>query len=89
MPEKERKRLPQHPIQGQGLGLGLGLGETLLMDALNRTLAIAETDLGIHAVEVVAIDQKAVSFYSRYGFQPLLDETLHMYLSMKKIRYLA
>lgn len=97
IPEKERKRLPRHPIPIVHIGRlavcrttqGQGLGETLLMDALNRTLAIAETDLGIHAVEVVAIDHKVVSFYSRHDFQSLLDDTHHMYLSMKKIRNLT
>lgn len=96
LPEKERKRLPRHPVPVVHIARlavcqsaqGQGLGETLLMDALNRTFAIAESDLGIHAVEVVAIDGKAVSFYSRFGLQSLLDDNQHMYLSMKIIRNL-
>ena len=96
LPENLRKHLPRHPVPVVHLGrLAVcqsaqrqGLGETLLMDALNRTLSIADSDLGIHAVEVVAIDDKAVSFYSSYGFQSLLDDSQHMYLSIKIIRSL-
>lgn len=94
--EKERKRLPRHPVPVVHLGrLGVcksvqaqGLGEALLMDALQRILAISDNEIGIYAVEVVAIDDRAASFYARYGFQSLLDNTLHMYLPMKILKQL-
>ncbi len=42
--------------------------------------------LGIHAVEVDAIDAAAKSFYEKFGFVPLLDDELHLYLPMATIR---
>lgn len=36
---------------------GQGSGEALLIDALQRILAISEKDIGIYAAEVVAIDE--------------------------------
>ena len=46
---------------------GQGLGAALLVDALERCLTLAEA-LGVHAVEVDAIDSVAKSFYEKYGF---------------------
>jgi GNAT superfamily N-acetyltransferase len=63
---------------------GRGLGKRLLLDALRRTLAIAQS-VGIHAVEVVAIDDAARNFYLKYGFSPLLDDANHLYLPIKTI----
>jgi hypothetical protein len=42
--------------------------------------------LGIHAVEVDAIDQQARAFYAKYGFVPLLDNELHLFLPVATIR---
>jgi hypothetical protein len=42
--------------------------------------------LGIHAVEVSAIDQKARDFYLKYGFLPLQDNDLHLLLSIATIQ---
>ncbi len=36
--------------------------------------------LGIHAVEVNAIDEQAKAFYEKYGFVPLLDNAFHLSL---------
>jgi hypothetical protein len=41
--------------------------------------------LGIHAVVVDAIDQKAKAFYEKYQFMPLLDSELHLYLPVATI----
>lgn len=75
LPEEDRKRLPRHPVPVVHIGWlavcrsvqRLGLGEILLMDALAKSLKLANSELGVFAVEVVAIDEKAVSFYERYG----------------------
>ena len=66
---------------------GKGLGELLLIDALKRVTLAAE-QLGIYAVEVRALNDSARRFYLKYGFTPLLDDELHLYLSMKTIRKL-
>lgn len=39
-------------------------------------------------MEVDALDASAARFYARYGFVPLLDAPLHLYLPMRTIRQL-
>lgn len=93
LPEKLRKKLPKEiPIPIVHLGrLAVdrscacqGLGEHLLMDALNRSW-LQSKQIGVYAIEVKAIDRKAESFYAKYGFSPLADDPLHMYLPIKTI----
>ena len=93
LPESSARKLPRHPVpvillarlavdqsvQGQGWGMGL------LIDALQKSLGLADT-LGIHAVEVNAIDQQAKSFYEKYGFVPLLDNEFHMFLPIATVQ---
>ena len=64
---------------------GQGWGEGLLIDALQRGVGLAD-QLGIHAVEVDAIDQQAKAFYEKFGFVPLLDNELHLFLPIATIR---
>ncbi len=68
-----------HSVQGQGLG-GLLLG-----DALSRCLGLAE-QVGIHGVEVDAIDEEARTFYQKHGFICLLDNPLHLFLPIATIK---
>jgi RimJ/RimL family protein N-acetyltransferase len=44
--------------------------------------------VGIYAVTVHALNERARRFYQRYGFTPLEDDPLHLYLPMKTIRKL-
>lgn len=46
-----------------------GLGRSLLLDALQRVLR-ASDQLAIRAVAVDALDDRAASFYRRFGFEP-------------------
>jgi ribosomal protein S18 acetylase RimI-like enzyme len=62
-----------------------GWGEGLLIDALQRGLGLADK-LGIHAVEVDAIDQQAKAFYEKYGFAPLLDNEFHLFLPIATVQ---
>jgi GNAT superfamily N-acetyltransferase len=48
---------------------GAGLGRSLLLDALQRVLR-ASDQLAIRAVTVDALDERAASFYRRFGFEP-------------------
>src|SRR5262249_39430055 len=64
---------------------GQGLGEALLIDAFRRTLAVSES-LGVHAVEVDAIDEQAKAFYEKYGFVTLTGQPLRLYLPIATIR---
>jgi GNAT superfamily N-acetyltransferase len=90
--EAIRRKLPRHPVPVVHLGRlavdgrfhGQGLGKRLLVDALRRIFVISQS-VGIHAVEVVAIDDAARTFYLKYGFSPLLDNVNHLYLPIKTI----
>ncbi|MBV9851552.1 MAG: GNAT family N-acetyltransferase [Armatimonadetes bacterium] len=64
---------------------GQGVGERLLFDGLFRIQQIA-SQMGSFAVVVDALDQAAARFYAKYGFKPLNDDPLHLYLSMKEAR---
>jgi GNAT superfamily N-acetyltransferase len=96
LPEAERRKLPRHPVPVAHLGRlavdqsaqGQGLGAFLLLDAPARCERLAD-EIGLHAIEVQAIDAAARSFYLKYGFEPLLDDVHHLYLPMKAVRKLA
>lgn len=89
------ENLPRHPVpivlkgrlavdrQSQGQGVG----ELLLVDALRRAQRAAD-ELGIYAVAVEALSDKARYFYERFGFRALTDDRLHLYLPIKVIRRL-
>ncbi|NJM18327.1 MAG: GNAT family N-acetyltransferase [Richelia sp. RM2_1_2] len=63
---------------------GKGMGELVLIDALKRVLE-ATSQVASLAVVVEAIDEKAVSFYQKYGFRPFLQYPLKLYLPTKLI----
>ena len=87
LPPEIARKLPRHPVPVVLLARlavdrsfqGRGVGKTLLMDAMCRALGIS-TLLGVFAVEVVAIDERAAGFYAKFGFSPLLDDPQRMYL---------
>jgi GNAT superfamily N-acetyltransferase len=93
LPEPTARKLPKHPVpvillarlavdrQSQGQGLG----EALLIAALGRCLDMADK-IGVHAVEVDAIDQQAKAFYEKYGFIALPNKELHLFLPIDTSR---
>jgi GNAT superfamily N-acetyltransferase len=93
LPEPSARKLPRHPVPVILLARlavdqsvqGQRWGEGLLIDALQRSVGLAD-QLGIHAVEVDAIDQRAKAFYEKYGFVPLLDNNHHLFLPIATIR---
>ena len=95
LPANTARKLPRHPIPVVLLArLAVDqtvqrqrLGEGLLLDALQRTLELS-SHLGVHAVEVDALDDTAAAFYRKYGFTALLDDTLHLYLPIQTIEEL-
>jgi GNAT superfamily N-acetyltransferase len=95
IPATASRKLPKHPVPVLLLARlavdrsaqGKRLGEALLLDALQRSLNLAAS-LGGHAVEVDAIDAEAATFYRKYGFAPLLDDPLHLYLPLATIERL-
>jgi GNAT superfamily N-acetyltransferase len=92
LPARAARKLPRHPVPVILLARlavdqrvqGRGLGKFLLMDALKRCLALSG-QVGVHAVEVEAIDEQAREFYEGFGFVPLLDRALHLYLPLATI----
>jgi predicted N-acetyltransferase YhbS len=64
---------------------GNGLGSALLKDALVRVERAADV-LGIRAVLVHAIDERARAFYERFGFEPCPGDALHLMLLLKDLR---
>jgi GNAT superfamily N-acetyltransferase len=93
LPATAAKRLPKHPVPVILLGRlavdqrasGQGLGKALLRDALHRSLSLSE-QLGLFAVEVLAIDADAREFYAKYGFIPLAGNDLRLFLPIKTIK---
>lgn len=92
LPTDAARKLPKHPVPVVLLARlavdqtaqGQGIGEGLLLDALQRSLDLSAS-LGVHAVEVDVIDATAAAFYRRYGFVPLLEKPLHLYLPITTI----
>lgn len=95
LPEKMAKRLPRYPIPVAHLGRlavdlrfqGRGLGGWLLVDALKRVVSLAD-QIGIHAVTVHALHERAAEFYRAFGFIALRDDPNHLYLPTATIRQL-
>ena len=63
---------------------GKRYGEYLLIDALERSLSLGD-QLGMLAVIVDPVDEKAVSFYKKYGFI-LIPSNGKMFLTLETFR---
>lgn len=93
IPEKYLKQLPKNynaPVILLGrlardiTAKGTGLGEHLLLDALFRSYNLSNKSIGAMAVVADPINEKAVKFYKKYGFQQLPDSK-KLFLPMKVI----
>lgn len=69
---------------------GQGLGTQMLLRAITQTERAAR-DLGIHALIVHALHERAKNWYLDlgFGFELLTDDPLHLCLSIDKIRQLG
>ena len=94
VPEELAKKLPRYPMVSTTLlgrlavsqeYRGQGLGESLLMDALRRSLQMSR-QIASAAVIVDAINESAASFYRRYGFLELPEVGRRLFLPMGTIR---
>ena len=63
---------------------GLRVGESLLLDALLRSLAVSR-EAGAKALVVHALDEAARGFYERYRFARFPGEPLHLFMTMANI----
>jgi GNAT superfamily N-acetyltransferase len=66
---------------------GKGLGNELLMDALFRSLRVAE-DVGVAGIVIDAKHERAKAFYARYEFDALPDRPLTLWLQIPALRNL-
>ena len=92
-PEEVAKKLPKYPLVPTTLLgrvaidlrlRGTGAGEYLLMDALRRAFEVSRAVASV-AVVVDAKDERAVSFYRRYGFVGFADQPRRLFLPMAVI----
>ena len=92
VPKKIRQGLP-NPVPVMVLGRlavdrrhgGRGIGPSLLREAMQRTVQAAEI-AGLRALIVHAIDDEAVGFYARYGFQVFPAGTRTLFLPIETLR---
>jgi GNAT superfamily N-acetyltransferase len=96
VPDHARKRLPRYPIPTVHVGRlavdtrfqGRRLGEVLLVEAL-RKAGTASTSVGVYAVDLIALHEKAKQFYLKYGFVEMLDQPMHLFVPIETARRVA
>jgi GNAT superfamily N-acetyltransferase len=64
---------------------GRQLGRSLLQDAMTRVLQAGQL-IGVRALLVHAIDERARAWYAQFGFVPSPTHSLHLTLLMKDLR---
>ena len=92
LPPRTARKLPRHRVPVVPLARlavdvserGHRLGRHLLGDALRRVLHLAD-GLGVHAVEVEALNDAARAFYEKHGFIGLADDPCHLYIPIATI----
>ena len=96
LPDYVIEKLPRYPLVPATLigrlaidnsYQGKGFGEILLVDGLRRALETGAS-VASYAAIVDAIDEKAVTFYEKYGFELLATDSLKLFLPMKTIAQL-
>jgi len=91
------KRLPRYPLLPATLlgrlavdnhQKGQGFGELLLIDALKKSL---DTSKQVASLSVIAdaLNERALSFYVKYGFRQFNQEPMKLYLPMRSIEELC
>ena len=95
-PERVAKGMPRHPIPLMILARlavhsewhGRRIGAGLLLDALGRTLQVADI-AGTRALAVHAKDDSTASFYRHFGFIPSPTDSRHLFMLLKDIRAMS
>jgi GNAT superfamily N-acetyltransferase len=62
-----------------------GIGGLLMVDAMQRCLAVAES-VGIVGLFVDAKDETVARYYAQYGFIPLPDQVLTLFLPLAHLQ---
>ena len=92
LPSELARKLPKHPLPAALIGRlavdqrhrGRGLGKYLLMDALTRSLS-ASASIGIYAVVVDALDERAQAFYAKFGFTAFPETPNRLFIPLEMI----
>ena len=94
LPENLARRLPKYPVPAVLIGRmasdctaresGQRIGSRMLVHALKQALRAAET-IGVQCV-IVDSKLEAVGFYQRFGFMPLKQDGLKLFLPVSTIR---
>ncbi|MBN2661232.1 MAG: GNAT family N-acetyltransferase [Tannerellaceae bacterium] len=93
LPEEARKKLPRYPVPAFRIGRlavdkkyqGAGIGSRLLKHALLKAVEISEV-VGLYAVIVDAIDEKAKAFYEKFGFIAFEEKPLTLFLPITTLK---
>jgi ribosomal protein S18 acetylase RimI-like enzyme len=96
LPPPLARRLPHYPVPAAVLGRlaidreqqGRGLGETLLLDAIRRVVR-ASTAIAIYAIVVDAKNERAETFYERYGFRAFANQPRRLFLPLETFEKLG
>ena len=89
LPEQFSRKLPRYPVPCALIGRlavdrsahGRGLGRMLLADAIKRTVVASQT-VAMHALIVDAANEDARRFYEKFGFVPLTDDPMRLFLPL-------
>lgn len=89
--ERDRQRLPRYPVPAARLARlavdhreqGKGFGAALLQDAVKRCLDL-RSELGLRVLVVDAKDERAAGFYRAFGFTPIAEAAMTLYLPLGK-----
>jgi ribosomal protein S18 acetylase RimI-like enzyme len=89
LPIELAKRLPRYPVPAAVLGRlavdrgyqGRWIGESLLLDAARRVLR-ASAALAVYAIVVDAKNERARTFYERYGFRLFPNTPRRLFLTL-------
>lgn len=84
LPDQYKKLLPKYPTIGttllgrmaRDLKTPSGFGTTILKEAMKKSLERGS----FFALEVVAKNDELVQYYKSFGFIPLLDDSVHLFL---------
>ncbi len=93
LPEELRVKLPRYPVPAFRIGKlavdlqfqGSGIGSWLLTEACKKAVEVSQS-VGLFAVLVDAIDEKAKSFYEKYGFVPFSGHPLTLFLPLATLK---
>lgn len=92
LPGRLQRRLPRYPLPVALIGRlavdeshqGKGLGSVLLADALRRIVQASQA-MAVHAVVIDALHDRAAAFYRHFGFVPLPDQPLKLFLPLDSV----